>query len=197
MDNNKNAAAAGRASLVFGAALLASLVVSGLAFGQQPGGLRVDVGECVKLESPGERLDCYERQVKRAQTAPVAPPPAVVPPPPAAAPPSVAAPRAAAPAPAAPSAPAARDVRVEDARVANDPPSSGPALRGTITALRETVPNRWLITLENGQMWRQTYAEPYPLRIGQRVEVSKSGRRSSYQLAAVGLNGDIQVEPVR
>jgi hypothetical protein len=89
-------------------------------------------------------------------------------------------------------------VRVEDARVAAGAGASSPALGGTIVALREIVPNRWLITLQNGQVWRQTFAEPYPLKIGQRVELKQARRsRSSYELAVVGLNGDIQVELVR
>jgi hypothetical protein len=208
MSNNKNAAAVGRAFGICGAALVAGVVVSGSALGQQPDGLEVDVAECVKLQSPGERLDCYERQVQRAQAARAAPPAAAAPPPappavlqpPAAAPPAVAAPRAAAPAPAAPSAPSAPaegDVRVEEAR--GGASSDNPALTGTIVALREIVPNRWLVTLDNGDSWRQTYAEWYPLQIGQRVELTRNNRfgSKSYRLTAVGVNGRIQVEPVR
>lgn len=184
MNNNKDGAAVGRSVLTFAAVFCTGLALSSSALGQSNDSLNVDVGECVKLESPGERLDCYERQVKRAQTAPAAP--AAAAPPPVAAPP-----------PAAPSAQPPRSARVEDARVANGTPSREPARSGTITALREIVPNRWLITLDNGQMWRQTYAEPFRLRIGQRVELTQSRGRSSYELTAVGMSGDIQVEPVR
>jgi hypothetical protein len=189
MNNNKDGAVVGRSTLTF-ATLLAGLVVASSASAQRSESLIVDVGECVKLESPGERLDCYERQVKRAQAAPAASA--------AAAPqPAPAAPSAAAPSAAAPSAQPQRNVRVEDARVANGTPSREPALSGTISALREIVPNRWLITLDNGQMWRQTYAEPFRLRIGQRVELTQGRGRSSYELTAVGMSGDIQVESVR
>jgi pyruvate/2-oxoglutarate dehydrogenase complex dihydrolipoamide acyltransferase (E2) component len=207
MNNNKNVAAARHAIVVCGAALVAGLAVPSSAFGQQPDGLEVDVAECVKLQSPGERLDCYERQVQRAQAARAAPgtaaPPPPAPPavlqPPAPAPPPTAAPRAAAPAAAAPSAPAERNVRAEDARVANGDSADSPALTGTIVALREIVPNRWLITLNNGESWRQTFAERYPLQIGQRVELTRNNRfgGKSYRLTAAGVNGRIQVEPVR
>jgi hypothetical protein len=209
-NNDENGAAARRAIAVCGAALVGGLGVLGPALGQQPDGLEVDVAECVKLASPGERLDCYERQVQRAQAARAAPGTAATPPPappavlqpPAPAPPPTAAPRAAAPAPAAPaaaSAPAERNVRAEDARVANGDSADSPALTGTIVALREIVPNRWFITLNNGESWRQTFAERYPLQIGQRVELTRNNRfgGKTYRLAAAGVNGRIQVEPVR
>jgi len=92
-----------------------------------------------------------------------------------------------------------RAPRVEQARV----PSGGGTsdelkLEGVITALRETVPNAWVITLDSGQVWRQTYPERYPLQVGKRVQISE--RRnfgSGYRLTVVGANGFIQVAPVR
>src|SRR5215469_10399821 len=36
----------------------------------------IDVGDCVSLKSPGERLDCYERHVEAAKHAAAAPVPA-------------------------------------------------------------------------------------------------------------------------
>jgi hypothetical protein len=92
-----------------------------------------------------------------------------------------------------------RAPRVEQARVRSGGGSSdGLKLEGVITELRETIPNAWVITLDSGQRWRQTYPERYPLQIGKRVQISE--RRtfgSGYRLTVVGANGFIQVAPVR
>jgi hypothetical protein len=212
MNSNRDTAAVGRYTVI-AATILAGLSVSGPALGQQSESVTVDVGECVKLQSPGERLDCYEAQVQRAQQSqqaqpPAAPAPAASSPAPAraptASPPPAVATAPAAPAPAAspPAAqPSRREVRVENARVANRGDSSaadGAAHTGTITALRERLPNSWLITLDNGQVWSQTYAKWYPLQVGQRVEIGPGSRLgTSYRLTAVGVGGNIQVERVR
>jgi hypothetical protein len=204
--------------------MLAAFTVPGVTLGQQPESVIVDVGACVSLKSPGERLDCYEEQVQRAraQAAASPAPPAALPPaalPPAAAPPAATPPAAAssavtpqapvpqavaAPAPAAPSAsPAAersgRRVRVENARVSSEG-SSGEAneFEGVITALRETVPNAWVITLDNGQVWRQDYPERYRLRLGQPVRIARArGFGGGFRLTVAELGGSIQVERVR
>jgi hypothetical protein len=70
---------------------------------------------------------------------------------------------------------------------------------GTVAALRETVPKRYMITLEDGQVWRQTYPERYPLRVGQRVTLRPTRWGDSWRLSAEGLEGYgyIQVERVR
>ncbi|HUQ52064.1 MAG TPA: hypothetical protein VM692_07565, partial [Gammaproteobacteria bacterium] len=161
--------------------------------------------------SPGERLDCYEKQVARATAAaPASQPPAA-----AQSERPVAAPSQRPAAPAAPTAaarnerpvaapsepPAARPrdraVRTEEARVPNGSTESNGKVTAGISALRETIPNAWLITLDNGQVWRQDYPEPYPLKVGQRVEIATSGRLSGVRLTAAGLRGSIQVERVR
>ena len=225
MNDNIGTAARGRWPMTIAAAFLAGPGLSSMALSQQSDSVTVDVGECVKLKSPGERLDCYEAQVQRAQQGqPAAAPPAAVPPPPAApppatartpaAPPPAAAREPAAPPPAVATAPAApaptaspaaepsrRQVRIENARVANrgnSDAADGAAHTGTITALRERLPNSWLITLDNGQVWNQTYAKWYPLQIGQRVEIGPGSRLgNSSRLTAVGVGGNIQVERVR
>ena len=67
---------------------------------------------------------------------------------------------------------------------------------GVITALRETVPSSFLITLDNGQVWRQTVPKQYPLREGDRVHVYFS-RWRAYRLTNERLKGFIQVERAR
>jgi hypothetical protein len=233
MDNNKTRAVVRRRSVAVAAAIFAVLAVPAATLGQQPESVVVDVGSCVKLTSPGERLDCYEEQVQRARAAaPVSPAPPAAQPPPAAAPPAspATAPQAqapqalappaparqvvtppapapqavAAPAPAAPAgSPGAqaseRPVRVENARVRRrESPDASEEFEGVITALRETVPNAWVVTLDNGQVWRQDYPEPYRLQVGQSVQISESrGFGRGYRLTVAALGGSIQVERVR
>jgi len=59
------------------------------------------------------------------------------------------------------------------------------------------VPNTLLITLDNGQVWRQTQPEPYPLRVGHDVRLYSTNWGGAYRLTAANLHGNIQVERVR
>jgi len=70
-------------------------------------------------------------------------------------------------------------------------------LHSTISKLREYVPGRYLITLENGQVWRQVVAERYRLEVGDKVRIYPSRWGKSFRLSAEGLKGFIQVERVR
>ena len=65
----------------------------------------------------------------------------------------------------------------------------------TVTELRQTVPNAYLITLDNGQVWRQAHPMPYPLRTGLVVRVRETS--FGYRLTAPELHGQINVERVR
>jgi hypothetical protein len=65
----------------------------------------------------------------------------------------------------------------------------------TVTALRERLPNAYDITLDNGQVWRQSPPMAYPLRPG--LEVRLRQTRFGYRLTAPELRGQIQVERVR
>jgi hypothetical protein len=67
----------------------------------------------------------------------------------------------------------------------------------TVQSLRQTVPNSYVITLDNGQVWRQTYTEWYPLRPGQKVRVRPSRWGGTFWLTADEANGFIQVKRVR
>jgi hypothetical protein len=121
---------------------------------------------------------------------------------------------ASAPAAAAASAPAAAAASAESAHASSsvaDAPKQNPADKstasgrttapqetvGTVTALSTVLPNTWLITLDNGQVWRQTFAEQYPLRPGQRVTLRPSRWGAASRLTADGAHGFIQVERVR
>jgi hypothetical protein len=68
---------------------------------------------------------------------------------------------------------------------------------GSITTLTQRIPYRHLITLDTGQVWEQALNERYALRVGQRVRIYKTRWGAHYRLEAEGLNGFIQVDPVR
>jgi len=70
-------------------------------------------------------------------------------------------------------------------------------LHSTIRKLKEPVPDRYLITLENGQVWRQMVGERYGLRVGHNVRIYPMHWGKSFRLSAEGLEGFIQVERVR
>jgi hypothetical protein len=186
------------------------------ALAQRAGEVTVEVGDCLEIEAPAERLACFERRVDEArgrrQAPPAAPPPAAPPPPvttpaaraPAATPPAPAAATAPAPAARAPapadddsfglsSSPSRRDARA--AREAEEEERT--ELTAKVVAVRETIPNNLTITLDNGQIWRQNRPEFYPLRAGYEVRIYPWKGGKSYRLTAPFLRNWIQVERVR
>lgn len=179
--------------------------------------LTVDVGDCVNLKSRRARFACYEKHVDAAQrergaagqVAQAASSRADLKPAEAAAPSAARRDAQASVAPlrerAAAATPAEAEkatpkARVADQSVAAEKPQTKDAseIISTITALRPTVPNSYLITLANGQIWRQMRPERYELRVGQRVRLYSTPRwGSAYRLTVEKLKGFIQVERVR
>jgi len=150
------------------AAIVASAAAVGLATAQAPGpAVSVDVSECVKLTTPEERLACFEAQVEGAKTA--------------------------TPAPAASGSQGSDAVEFG---TAGDEEPEVAEIQARITDLRETVPHSYVITLDNGQVWRQTVPKYYPLQAGHPVRIYYS-RWRSYRLTNDTLKGFIQVERVR
>lgn len=144
----------------------------------------IDAAHCIELASPEERLACFDAQVENASNGERS--------------------ESGAPAPAAAAAPPAGQPQaaptVAVARV--PPPNAGadaPANEwaGTITSLKLRAPNKYLITLDSGQVWSQQVAERYALRVGQQVRVYESKWGSSKRLEADGVKGFIQVDLVR
>ena len=156
--------------------------------GQEQGSVTIDVSECVELERAEERLACFEREVEGQRR----PAPAAGRAPPAPATPAPAPRREAAPA-AVPAPVAAEPTRERRGR--KEPP--GQEFVAKVAELRETVPNAWSITLDNGQVWRQAPPKPYPLRPGMEVRLYPTNWGLKYRLAAAELRGFIQVERVR
>jgi hypothetical protein len=134
----------------------------------------IDASPCVDLPTPEQRLACFEAQVETARTAP---------------------PAASAPAAAA-AAPAAAASSSQGTGFAAEKPPDPPDIHAKVAELRETVPNAYLITLDNGQVWRQTVPENYPLRVGSDVRIYFSKWRA-YRLTNAQARGYIQVERVR
>ena len=150
------------------AAIVAVAATVGIAAGQAPGpAVSVDVSECVKLTTPEERLACFEAQVEDAKTAP--------------------------PAPAATGSQSTD--AVEFGSGGGQEPEI-PEIQARITDLRETVPHSYVITLDNGQVWRQTVPKNYGLREGIPVRIYYS-RWRAYRLTNDQLKSFIQVERVR
>jgi hypothetical protein len=82
-------------------------------------------------------------------------------------------------------------------RARRDDADEQPAFVGKIAALQQTVPNSYLITLDNSQVWRQIQPKWHPLRVGQDVKIYRSAWGASFRLFVDGLSGYIQVERVR
>jgi hypothetical protein len=149
---------------------------------QETDSVTVDVGECTNLESPEERLACYEARVEAELKR-----------------------RDSAPAEAAPSSPAdpAPNTQATDAgaqstdRSAAAPDEEAQVITGTVASVRETIPNNYTITLEDGQVWRQTYPEKYRLRAGDRVTIYPTRWGTSFRLESESTRGYIQVARVR
>jgi hypothetical protein len=182
------------------AIVFAAIALGPPAFGQEPGSVTIDVGSCVNLEKPGERLDCFERQLEaQGQTAPEASRTGQTPATPARTAPSP----AATPAPAreaAPTATATPDAveSIRERRTRREEAAApGREITAVVTDLRESIPNTWTVTLDNGQVWRQSPPKPYPLRVGAQVRLYPTGWGTSYRLTVDEQRGFIQVERVR
>jgi hypothetical protein len=193
------------------------------ALGQSSDSVTVDVGRCVDLESPEQRFACYEAEVEAVREARGAGRPEAAETESsdhAAGPVSagssgsgapedraVSSGRAAGSAAAGPAAGARQGSdastaasrgaggRGTDAERAND--EDAREIVSTIVDVRETRSNTSLVTLDNGQIWRQMQPKWYPMRPGQAVRLYPTSWGNSYRLTAEDLNSFIQVERVR
>jgi hypothetical protein len=192
--------------------VLGSLLLAQAAVGQNGASVVVDLAECVDIVVDHERFACYERRVAestqreqaREENVPGSNSAAID-----------AAPASQSPAPLPSAAsldpPAtesleerrsARDAERLQAKeeraqrkAARDEPPEGeePGFISSITQLRETVPNAWLVALDNGEVWEQIDPKPYRLKEGMQVRIYASNWGSSYRLTAPDLNGFIRV----
>jgi len=199
----------GRMALVV--AVIGGVFAAGVSHAQDGRALLIDVADCVEIESPSERFRCYEakvdaalgetRESDAARAAEVS---------------GVTAESTARAAGAqSGGVTPARELELEAAPSVNESDfglrRSNKDLRrerrrereqreelfGTVASVRETVPNSYVVTLENGQVWRQVRPKFYPLRPGHQVRIYSTGWGDDYRMSAEGLNGFIQVERVR
>lgn len=64
-------------------------------------------------------------------------------------------------------------------------------------AALEKSPEGWIITLDNGQIWRQSINKRYNLHDGQQVRIYPTYWGSDYRLSAEGNGAFIQVRRIR
>jgi hypothetical protein len=137
---------------------------------------------CAKMPDPMVRVRCYDAQIaamtgarESAASAATAP-----------APPSTRAPTAApAPVPAAPSAKFGEEQLPSTARAA--PTAEDAALVSNITAIRPVRESVFLISLANGQVWRQDGSQLTVLfRVGNEVRIER-GAFGSYHMSVTAL----------
>jgi hypothetical protein len=196
------------------AAAMAPLLGAQSVLAQRGDEVTVEVSDCIEIETPAARLACFERRVEEAQGArePTSAPPSraeTAPPRPTPAAPAAPVPPATQPAPAARAATPADDdsfgrprtsrreqraTREQAEREVEEPRDE---LTARVVSVRETIPNNFTITLDNGQVWRQNRPEFYPLRPGHEVRIYPGKLGDSYRLTAPALRGAIQVERVR
>ena len=187
------------------------LLMINTASGQAPTPVLVDIAPCLALASSAERYACYDRlaaSVRITDNAPqqVSPAPVVQP---ETVPQTVVVPLAE-PSPAVAETPPAAETSTSVAEfgkasapetraaevIANE--GGDEELHDVITDLRQREPNRWLITLESGQVWYQSNSERFRLVKGMAVRIYPSPLRGSYRLARNDgkETGFIQVERV-
>ncbi len=178
---------------------------------QAPAPIMVDIAPCMALAGNAERYACYDTLAAGARTpdntvqqqvapAPVQPvtvaQPVVTP---------VESPPVTTSSPAVAEAPATSVAEFgkaspQDTKAAQVIANEGgdEELHDVITDLRQREPNRWLITLESGQVWYQSNSERFRLIKGMAVRIYPSPLRGSYRLARDDgkQTGFIQVERV-
>jgi hypothetical protein len=166
------------------------LIAMGLAAGMAP--VTVCAGdslaECARVQDDLARLACYDRLAGRAPAVqaatPAVPAPALAAP--AAAPAVQASAGAAQPqtatAPAA-SAPAADFGLSPRAIEERDPSKKVESITGTVTGVSQNASGRYVVELDNGQVWVQSESNSYPvLKTGDTVTI-KRGAIGSFVLS--------------
>lgn len=157
--------------IAIGVALIASVAAIRLAAAQQQGdAVKVDVTKCVELITPEERLACFETQVEAASGAPVTTGAAAV---------------------------GSSTTAAGSASRGGQEEAGPPDVVAKVAELREIEPNAYLITLDNGEVWRQTVPYAYALRPGSDVRIYFVSRWGSFRLTNPQLRRFIQVERVR
>jgi hypothetical protein len=175
----------------------------------------IDASPCLEIVSPIERLACFEAQANAVQGRGTAIPQQNQP--------VVSGPRDSGqqpsqPAPQTQPRPASETPQVvaqepETARIPpadsvennfglpeekfSDEKAKADELSARVATLKELAPNRFLITLQNGQVWEQMQSKRFALEEGDEVRIYSTRWGSSYRLASLSHKGFIQVQRLR
>lgn len=169
----------------------------GTASGQEGSELNVDVADCIRLEAPEARLACFESRVSEALGSDAAPQEEAAQPAPHEETPAPARREVTPPETATPEPVRERASAAAERRSARAERAEAQEIVSRVRTLRETVPNAYLITLENGQVWRQTQPKWYPLRPGLEVRIFGTRWGGASRLTAEEIKSYIQVERVQ
>lgn len=190
-------------------------VVAVAAAAEAAPNLEFSIGMCAAKTNAKERLACYDAiaqrlragEVSAAAPAPAAPAPVAAAPTPAPVAPPVTAPTTApAPAPAAPVAAAPQQPEAQfgaeylkkESRAAAGQPEPLDEIHGVITKLAFSLTGRAIVTLDNGQVWRQVEGDTDRFK-GKEGETAKVARAflGSYSLTVESRKQLIKVQRVR
>ena len=129
---------------------------------------RAELGACRELANDSDRLACYDRAVGRILAQPAAP---------------KSAPAAAAPAAAATSAEdnfgRDRVLAAEEAKRREQEARAAGELNASVTAIETRIDGLMTITLDNGQVWRQSRPDSmFRLKVGDQVKIQPGSLKS-------------------
>ncbi len=180
------------------AATLASVIMAALVLSVAPLNAQVastDIRRCADIAEDAARIRCYDN-VARALNGQAPLPPLYQAPPLYA---ETQAPVASSTQPIASSADTGDDRVVTfglpGARV--DGLGDDAVLHDRIAELEKSGFGDYVVTLESGQVWKQTSAQEYHLRKGQEVSIRSTTWGSDYRLHADGVPGHIQVTRIQ
>lgn len=165
-----------RVTIGVAAALLGTCSLTVASYAQETSGRVAGVDTCIDLETREQMLECYAERVNEVLQAREAGSGASEPE-------STAV--SAAPTPAAQATASPR----AEGREAGE-------IIANIAAIREIEPDAYLITLDNGQTWRQNAPKRYLLRIGAEVHILPSTWGTSHRLTDPDVGSFIQVKRV-
>jgi hypothetical protein len=187
--------------------LLLLALLPPLALGQAQSQIQTSLRECSAISDNSIRVACYDALARQqglpgsetviaAPAAEPAPAPVVVRPTQDVAVPAPAATPATQPAP--PRTQADQNVTSfgQQARVESNPEGEN-VLVDTVTNVRQVEPTKVQITLESGQVWRQTIGKTFLIRKGDSVRISGTNWGSDYRMTVAGRPGFIQVSRVQ
>jgi len=189
----------------FSSSLLLLAMLAPPALGQTESSVITALRECSAISNDAIRVACYDA-LARQEGAPVQDALTVVPAPSAAPPPAPAITRPVqeVAAPAAPPVPPAATRAQSDQSVASfgqearvESNDGENILVDKVTSIRQVETTKVQLTLESGQVWRQTVGKTFMIRKGDSVRISGTNWGNDYRLTVEGKPGFIQISRVQ